>query len=110
MNIAVDALAEGTTEVEGLLAKAGAAVAEAIDAIARLQSRGVRAASAAGVPAGLIGQVLDYAGKANACVSRAAFELSGVHASLHEALERLAPNEDVQKSGGGGGKEVPPKP
>jgi len=107
LNLKVDALAAGKSQVEVLLEAASAQVGAAIQTIARLQMEGIRAARGAGVEEALIGQVLDYAGKANACVSRAAFELSGVHASLHEALERLSPTE---KRSGPGDKTPPPKP
>lgn len=107
MNLKVDALEAGKAQVEVLLAAASAQVGAAIQTIARLQMEGIRAARGAGVDEALIGQVLDYAGRANACVSHAALMLQGVHASLHEALERLSPTEERS---GPGDKTPPPKP
>lgn len=107
MNIAVDVLGNGAVKVERLLIHASSAVAAAIDAIAMLQSKGLEAAADAGVSVGLIGSVMDYAGRANADVSHAALMLQGVHASLHEALKRLQPSDPTPQVSGG---KVPPPP
>lgn len=108
MNIAVKALEAGRVQVEELLHAAGSRLADAIGAAAELNESGVRAAQTAGISPGLIGEVLDFAGRMQADLGHAALMLQGVHASLHEALERLAPSEE--KAGGSGGKEPPPKP
>ena len=57
-----------------------------------------------------IGDALGWFGAIHAGLGNAARGLQGLHAAAHEAVERLAPSDDVQKSGGGGGKEPPPKP
>lgn len=110
MNIHADMLVIGRGKVEKLLEDAGDNLAAAISAVGELNAGGADAAFRAGISPGLIGEVLDYAGRMQADLGHAALMLQGVHASLHEALERLAPNDDAQKSGGGGGKEPPPKP
>jgi hypothetical protein len=110
LNIKVDALAAGKAQVEELLDGIGEAVAEAIRDAGRFQMLGMQAATNAGISPGLIGSVLDYLGRMQADLGHAALMLQGVHASLHEALERLAPNDDPQKAGGGGEKTPPPKP
>lgn len=108
MNIEVGTLAAGAVKVEELLDNAGRMLARAIEAASELNGSGVAAARSAGVSPGLIGEVLDFAGRMQADLGHAALMLQGVHASLHEAYERLAPSEE--KAGGGGGKEPPPKP
>jgi hypothetical protein len=107
MNIKVDLMAKEAAHVSDLLKEADEAVADAIVAVAKLQFLGLAAARVVGAQAGLIGEVLDYAGRANADVSHAALMLQGVHASLHEALERLSPTEERS---GPGDKTPPPKP
>lgn len=108
MNIAVKALDDGKAQVEDLLGGTGEAIANAISAAADLVNLGVQAAARAGISPGLIGSVLDYAGRMQADLGHAALMLQGVHASLHEAYERLAPNEEAQR--GGGDKTPPPRP
>ncbi len=111
MNAIVEGrLAEGVSVVEKRLREAGDQLALAIEDGARLMADGVHAAAEAGISPGLIGEVLDFAGRMQADLGHAALMLQGVHASLHEALERLAPNDDANRSGGAGGKEPPPKP
>ena len=107
MNIAVDVLEAGKEKVEGLLVMAGDMIADAIVAAAKLQAQGVEAATKAGISPGLIGSVLDYAGRMQADLGHAALMLQGVHASLHEALERLSPTEERS---GPKDKDPPPKP
>lgn len=106
MNIAVKALDEGKEHVGGLLDRAGETLADAIAAAGLLSSIGVRTALNIGISPGLIGSVLDYAGRMQADLGHAALMLQGVHASLHEAMQRLAPSEEKS----GGDKEPPPKP
>jgi hypothetical protein len=112
MNIKVAALTAGRKLVEAGLDRMGESLAASIAEAAVLQERGIRAALSADISPGLIGSVLDYAGRMQADLGHAALMLQGVHASLHEALERLAPNDDANRSGGGGGddKKPPPKP
>lgn len=110
MNIEVGTLAAGAVKVEELLDNAGRMLARAIEAASELNGSGVAAARSAGVSPGLIGEVLDFAGRMQADLGHAALMLQGVHASLHEALERLAPNDDANRAGGGGDKTPPPKP
>ena len=85
----------------------GEAVAEAIRDAGRFQMLGMQAATKAGISPGLIGSVLDYLGRMQADLGHAALMLQGVHASLHEALERLSPTEERS---GPGDKTPPPKP
>lgn len=108
--IVKDKLAESVSIVEKRLGMAGDQLAFAIEEGARLMADGVAAAAKAGISPGLIGEVLDYAGRMQADLGHAALMLQGVHASLHEALERLAPNDDANRSGGGGDKTPPPRP
>jgi hypothetical protein len=100
MNVEVKALAEATEQVEGLLDRAGDTLASAIATAGLLSSVGVRTALNAGISPGLIGEVLDYAGRMQADLGHAALMLQGVHASLHEALERLSPTEGTVRAGG----------
>lgn len=109
MNIAVKALEAGREHVTEILGEAEMTLAAAIEAMGRLFGGGAVAAMRAGIPLGLVGEALDFAGRANADLGHAALMLQGVHASLHEALKRLAPNDEAAASGGGG-KEPPPKP
>lgn len=106
MNIRVDVLGESVRTVERKLDEAGTTLAVAIIAAGDLASAGTEAAQRAGISPGLIGEVLDFAGRMQADLGHAALMLQGVHASLHEAEERL--KKSVQKDGGG--KEPPPKP
>lgn len=112
MNIDIDILTEGRGLVEKLLENVGDALGSAIAAAADLQERGIEAAANADISPGLIGEVLDYAGRMQADLGHAALMLQGVHASLHEAMTRLAPGagEPSPQAGGGGGKVPPPKP
>jgi len=105
--IVKDALVEGADVVEKLLARMGDALANAMVVAGELQSRGVHAATSANISPGLIGEVLDYAGRMQADLGHAALMLQGVHASLHEAEKRLAPTEERS---GPGDKPPPPKP
>lgn len=108
MNIAAkDKLAEGVAVVDRKLDEAGTLLATAIIAASDLMSQGTLAAQRAGISPGLIGSVLDYAGRMQADLGHAALMLQGVHASLHEALERLSPTEERS---GPGDKTPPPKP
>lgn len=109
MNVNVTALYAGQKLVEAGLDRMGESLAASIAEAAILQERGIRAALSADISPGLIGSVLDYLGRMQADLGHAALMLQGVHASLHEALERLAPSDPAPMSGGGG-KEPPPKP
>ncbi len=105
VNVAVTStLAAEVPEIERFIRDADEAVGNAIRAIGILQARGIQALERVGIAAGLVGEALDFAGRANADVSHAALMMQGVHASLHEAMTRL----DPQKVSGG--KEPPPKP
>lgn len=107
MNVRIDALAAGTATVENGLVEVGIAISDAMRKAAQFIDDGLAASARANIPPGLIGSVLDYAGRMQADLGHAALMLQGLHASLHEALERLAPDEAQR---GGGGKEPPPKP
>lgn len=109
MNVAVTStIAAELPDLEKLIDEAEDQIGQAIRAVAALQLRGVQAMERAGIKAGLVGQVLGYAGRANAGVSGAAEAMQGVRASVHEATKRLAPTSPTPESGGG--KEPPPKP
>jgi len=107
LNIAVDALKAGEAQVEHLLGGVGDALTDAISAASDLVNLGVQAAARAGISPGLIGSVLDYAGRMQADLGHAALMLQGVHASLHEALKRLQPSDPTPQVSGG---KVPPPP
>lgn len=111
MNAVVkDKLEAGRSAVENLLGRMGDAIGAAIVEAGAFQERGVSAALNADVSPGLIGEVLDYLGRMQADLGHAALMLQGVHASLHEAMERLAPSDPTPMAGGGDGKTPPPKP
>ena len=107
MKVIADVLDEGKSVVESLLERMGDAIGAAIIEAGMFHERGVNAALSANVSPGLIGEVLDYAGRMQADLGHAALMLQGVHASLHEALERLSPTEERS---GPGDKTPPPKP
>lgn len=106
--IVKDKLAEGAAVVESELASFGEVLHEVIRRAGRLQVMGSQAADRAGISPGLIGSVLDYAGRMQADLGHAALMLQGVHAALHEAMERLDPTDPVPQVSGG--KVPPPKP
>jgi len=107
MMIEARALEAGKEDVEVLLDRAGETLASAIAAAGLLFGVGTRTAAQLDISPGLIGSVLDYAGRMQADLGHAALMLQGVHASLHEALERLSPTEERS---GPGDKTPPPKP
>ena len=109
MNVAVTStIAAELPELEKLIDAAEDQIGQAIRAVAALQLRGIQAMERAGIKADLVGQVLGYAGRANAGVSGAAEAMQGVRASVHEAMTRLDPADPVPQVSGG--KVPPPKP
>jgi hypothetical protein len=106
MNIAADLLASSTKKVEENLFTLDGAVEGALRDAMELKEAGLDFLRRSNLPIGLVGEPFAWLGKVEAALGEAARGLQGLHASLHEALERLAP--DAQKDGGG--KEPPPKP
>lgn len=104
-------LAVAAGDSAGALMEADAALDRYIAAISNLISVGVEASATIGRPSCLVSpRAFGFAAQS----LHLAVEIQANHLEIHNALhgdgDRLAPNDDAQRAGGGGGKEVPPKP
>lgn len=88
-----------------------AAMANLQEALARFKTSGLEQARKVGVPIAMIGRVFHYLGLTEGSAGAAVAAWGGVHYELHSLIKQnLAPNDDSQKLGGGGGKGDPQPP
>jgi len=107
LNIKADIFKASLGDVKGMLYALDGAVQSALESAAKLKLIGVDFARRSGLDIGVVGEPFYWLGQVEAGIGEAAKGLQGLHASLHEALQRLSPTEERS---GPGDKTPPPKP